>query len=743
MAYNANTNWNNERNYLNGLISKGGGNAEWAKKQMNELNRAQQQYGGSSGSSGGSTTRTPSVSTPSLSSGGNSYTPASGAGALSDAELRNRYFPGADVIPSGVNLAAGTTRAPNGDILPLHDWSTDTTDYGQLMLNAKDINEFREAAQARVNKANAQGIDILNGDARTNEDLYNEWRKKSGYDPNYGDFVYKGWGHNSMTDTDGWIDNAGQGTGYYGMDGEGHWGYYEDPGLTKKLQNGTWDDYASSDGGYVRMDDTGQPDMTQRDMSRAGKTVTLTGPKGTWECTYNDNGFITKRLRTSSRYTFGLIPAKADNDAGVSSEDLLYLDTGHRYAGPGSDLYNQNIRAASREDYDKVMEWRRQNGLDTGSSGPDAGMGGKLPNASGVNSNLSGLLSGALSGGASGSGSTGGSGYDLSEWLKKQYESALEGELAGLKDAYEKNNASLDDEEARLSGIYDPQRNRIAAQNALAKRVWDERAVANGLSSGANGQAELARSSTMQRDLASIGEEEANARADVSLRKKNLTIEYTNAITQARANGQYELAKALYNELVRVQGLEREDQIRESENALRQAQAKMEYDLALKQMEADSAAASQTTAKPSLTASQAYTAYKNGIRTNEVMTAMEYYYGIGGSSSGGSGGTSGASGGAYSGGTSGKTGTTTTTPGKTTTTGKVSYDNGGLTSAQIKQLQRDMNKYLPAGQKIAVDGYWGPATKAAAGGATAKDYYYAWLNQQQKNSGLVNKQERT
>lgn len=728
MAYNANTNWNNERNYLNGLISKGGGNAEWAKSQMNELNKAQQQYGGSFGSSGGST-------------------PSSGVGSFSDAELRNRYFPGADVIPSSANLAAGTTRAPNGDVLPLHDWSTDTTDYGQLMLNAKDINAFREAAQARVNKANAQGLDITGGSGtRSNEDLYLEWKKKSGYNPGYGDFVYKGWGHDSITGADGWIDNAGQGTGYYGMDGEGHWGYYEDEALTKKLQNGTWDDYASSDGGYVRMDDTGQPDMTQRDVSRAGQTVILTSPKGTWECTYNENGYITRRLRTSSRYTPGLIAAKADNDAGVSSEDLLYLDTGHRYAGPGSDLYNQDIRAASREDYDKVMEWRRQNGLDSGSSGPDAGMGGKLLNASGANSDLSGLLSGALSGstgGGSTGGGTSGSGYDLSEWLKKQYASALEGELAGLKDAYEKNNAGLEDEEARLSGIYDPQRNRIAAQNALAKRVWDERAAANGLSSGASGQAELARSSAMQRDLASIGEEEANAYADVSLRKKNLTIEYTNAIAQAKANGQAELAKALYNELVRVQGLEREDQIRESENALKQAQAKMEYDLALKQMEADSAASSQTTAKPSLTASQAYTAYKNGIRTDEVMAAMQYYYGIGGSSSGGSGGTSGASGGTYSGGTSGKTGTTTTTPSKTTSTGKVSYDNGGLTSAQIKQLQRDMNKYLPAGQKIAVDGYWGPATKAAAGGASAKDYYYAWLNQQQKNSGLVNKQERT
>lgn len=732
-AYNANTKWDNERSYLNGLISKGGGNAEWAKKQMNELNKAQQQYGGSSGYSGGGTTvRTPSVSTP------------------SDAELRNRYFPGADVIPSGVDLAAGTTRAPNGDILPLHDWSTDTTDYGQLMLNAKDINAFREAAQARVNKANAQGINIYGeGTARTNEDLYNEWRKKSGYAPNYGDFVYKGWGHNSMTDTDGWIDNAGQGTGYYGMDGEGHWGYYEDPGLTKKLQNGTWDDYASSDGGYVRMDDTGQPDMTQRDMSRAGQTVIMTGPKGTWECTYGDNGYITRRLRTSSRYTYGLIPAKADNDAGVSSEELMNLQFGHSYTGPGSTINDKDITAASRSDYEKVMASRGQSSV-----GGSEGIGGKLPDASGVNGNLSGLLPDAISGGASGGGSTGGSGstggtsgggsgYDLSEWLKKQYASALEGELAGLKDAYEKNNASLEDEEARLSGIYDPQRNRIAAQNALAKRVWDERAAANGLSSGANGQAELARSSVMQRDLASIGEEEANARADVSLRKKNLTIEYTNAITQARANGQAELAKALYNELVRVQGLEREDQIRESEKALKQAQAKMEYDLALKQMEADRAASSQPTVKPSLTASQAYTAYKNGIRTDEVMTAMQHYYGIGGSSSGGSGGTSGASGGTYSGGTSGKPGTTTTKPSKTTTTGKVSYDNGGLTSAQIKQLQRDMNKYLPAGQKIAVDGYWGPATKAAAGGATAKDYYYAWLNQQQKNSGLVNKQERT
>lgn len=607
MAYNANTNWANEEKYLNNLISQGGGNAAWAKKQMNELNAAKQQYGGQ--------TQQPSAGTTA-----NKYFPAAGG----QGSVPNGY-------QSGTSVSAGTTTAPNGDVLPMHDWSTDKTDYSSQMLNAKTIQEFLSAAQKRENKANAQGIDILGGgNVRTNEDLYKEWLAKNPtYSPNYGDFVYRGWGMDSTTGKEGIIDNAGVGSGYYGMDGEGHWGYYEDPGLTKKLENGRWDDYASSDGGYVRMNERG-PDMTAQDLSRAGQTVILTSPKGTWRVTYGANGYPVSSVRTSTSYTPGLIAAKADNDQGVSSSELLYQDTGHRYVGPGSNVGLADIKPATRADYEAAMTARG-----TGAAGENAGMGGLLPDASGVSGGNTGAgaSGGSYSGGTSTGSSTGG-GYDLSEWLKKQYESALEGELAGLKDAYEKNSASLDDEEARLSGIYDPQRNRVAAQNALAKRVWDERAAANGLSSGANGQAELARSSAMQRDLASIGEEEANARADISLRKQNLTIEYTNAITQAKANGQSELAKALYNELVRVQGLEREDQIRASENALKQAQAQMEYELALKQMEADSAAASQETVKPSLTASQAYTAYKNGIRTNEVMTAMQYYYGIGGSTSG-------------------------------------------------------------------------------------------------------------
>lgn len=53
MAYNESTNYANERKYLNNLISGGGGNAEWAKNQMKELNSAEQKYGNSGGGSSG------------------------------------------------------------------------------------------------------------------------------------------------------------------------------------------------------------------------------------------------------------------------------------------------------------------------------------------------------------------------------------------------------------------------------------------------------------------------------------------------------------------------------------------------------------------------------------------------------------------------------------------------------------------------------------------------------------------
>ena len=114
------------------------------------------------------------------------------------------------------------------------------------------------------------------------------------------------------------------------------------------------------------------------------------------------------------------------------------------------------------------------------------------------------------------------------------------------------------------------------------------------------------------------------------------------------------------------------------------------------------AATATTTAKPILTASQVQSALKNGIVTDDVISAFDYYYGQGSYDA------------LYGTGklTAGATGTAKTgskSSGKKS--GKSSYSNGSLTNEQVKQLQRYYG--------VTADGKWGTNSKKAAGGLTA------------------------
>lgn len=282
---------------------------------------------------------------------------------------------------------------------------------------------------------------------------------------------------------------------------------------------------------------------------------------------------------------------------------------------------------------------------------------------------------------------------DGSDYLKELYAKKVAAELAALKSAYEKNTATLDASRAQIAPVYDIARNSAANQNALSRGAFQEMAVANGLNTGTTGQAALAQDVVLQQNLSQIDREQAEKTAAIDLQRSQLDTEYRNAIAKAEATGDAELANALYEEYVRQQNLYAKYGGQTSGSG-------------------SGSSGGSTVVKPTLTASQVQSALKNGIVTDDVISAFDYYYGQGAYDS------------LYGTGrlTAGTTGTAKT--GSSTGKKKGSYSNGSLTNEQVKQLQ----KYYGVSQ----DGKWGANSKKAAGGLTADQ---AWAKYQGGGSG--------
>lgn len=269
--------------------------------------------------------------------------------------------------------------------------------------------------------------------------------------------------------------------------------------------------------------------------------------------------------------------------------------------------------------------------------------------------------------------------YDIgdgNDYLKQLYANQMKAELAALRSAYEKNTATLDESADKIPLVYDISRNQTASQNALSRSRFLETAAANGLNTGTTGQAALAQDIAYQQALAEINRQQGDKLADLELQKTQLATEYENAIAQAEATGNADLAKALYEEYVRQQNLA----ATQAENEAKlQAQASAQ--------------------KPNLSASAVQSALKNGIVTADVISAFDYYYGDGAYDA------------LYG---SGKL--TAGTAAKTAA--KSIYSNGSRTPSQVKELQKYYN--------VTADGKWGTNSRKAAGGMTADEAWEAY-----------------
>lgn len=142
---------------------------------------------------------------------------------------------------------------------------------------------------------------------------------------------------------------------------------------------------------------------------------------------------------------------------------------------------------------------------------------------------------------------------DLSDYLRDIYRQQMQANLSALEGAYNANVTRMQRQGELIPQKYDAMRNLAAAQNELSRRNFGEYAAARGLNTGTSGQAELARSAELQRNLADLGAQEAEASGNLESELTALEQQYNAAVAQAQASGNADLANALYQELVRRQ----------------------------------------------------------------------------------------------------------------------------------------------------------------------------------------------
>ena len=276
---------------------------------------------------------------------------------------------------------------------------------------------------------------------------------------------------------------------------------------------------------------------------------------------------------------------------------------------------------------------------------------------------------------------------DASQYLRDMYAQQIAAQLAALKSTYEQNVADIQAQDDLITSTYDKQRNQAAAQNDLQRMQMNELGLMQGLNTGASGQMALAQSAALQGNLATIGSQEAQSLADNALNLTKLTAQYKNAADQAAAEGNAQLASALYNEYVRQQELALRQQAAAQEQA--NWEAKMAY-----QQQQDALAQQNWQAQ--------FDYQKAQDDLNYQLTLQKLY----GSSAGNTGGL-----------VSPKIRSTVRTSTRVKAP-SVGYNNGGLTNEQVKVLQ---NHY-----GVTADGLWGKNSSNAAGGLTAAQAWDAF-----------------
>ena len=153
------------------------------------------------------------------------------------------------------------------------------------------------------------------------------------------------------------------------------------------------------------------------------------------------------------------------------------------------------------------------------------------------------------------------------------YEAQTEAAKAALKAAYDQSVLAGNAARDAVPGTYFDAKNKTAAQAAIQRSNFNEYAAANGLNSGAGGQAQLSMGNALQSNLSNLDLQQAKDISAIDIQLAQLAAKYQSDIAAAIAEGQLGKAQALYQQY----------QI-DQQNAIQQAQFNAQMALQQQQM---------------------------------------------------------------------------------------------------------------------------------------------------------------
>ena len=132
------------------------------------------------------------------------------------------------------------------------------------------------------------------------------------------------------------------------------------------------------------------------------------------------------------------------------------------------------------------------------------------------------------------------------QYINKIYDAQKQSTLNTLKSAYDKNIASVDSAMSNLGTSASEAKRQAASEAALTRQRLNEQFAANGLNTGAAGQAHLALLNQQAANLNSIEMKRAQAENAYNAQKAALTQEYQSQIKSAILDNDADRAAALY-----------------------------------------------------------------------------------------------------------------------------------------------------------------------------------------------------